>query len=287
MVQRYFDKFPKTTYSNTEVVDITRRVVLLDSVSKNPYAFQTYELDVYERPDQFSTRYYQDPYQSWLLYLTNKIIDPYYEWYLSQDEFNEFITKKYGSIYDAQNKIKNYKNNWVGVENIPTQYYNALPANLKDYWEPLVENANNITAYKRKQIDWIVNTNKIMSYTVSNNAFTSDEVCNIVIDSNAVGRGQVFSTSANTVHIQHVSGNYTGTITSNSYIYGTESKVNTAIISYITAADNIVDSEESYYSAVTYYDYENNKNEFNKSIRILDNRFSHTAIKNFKDLMKG
>jgi hypothetical protein len=61
----------------------------------------------------------------------------------------------------------------------------------------------------------------------------------------------------------------------------------TIFVAYITAADNIVDSEESYYSAVTYYDYETNKNEFNKSIRILDNRFSHTAIQNFKDLMKG
>ena len=92
-MQRYFENFPKIQYSNNSVLDITKRVTILNSVSSNPYAFYPYELEVHERPDQFSGRYYQDPFQSWLLYLSNKIVDPYYEWYLSDDEFNNFITE--------------------------------------------------------------------------------------------------------------------------------------------------------------------------------------------------
>jgi hypothetical protein len=291
MAQRYFDKFPKTTYSNTEVVDITKRVVLLESVSKNPYAFQTYELDVYERADQFSTRYYQDPFQSWLLYLTNKIVDPYYEWYLSQDELEEFITKKYGSVYDAQTKVKNYRNNWVGVENIPISYYNSLNAELKEYWEPVLGENSSITSYKRKQIDWEINTNRIMSYFVSNTNFIIDEVCNIVYNSNTTGKGQILkadtSTGNGAIFIQHVSGYYANTPNIVSYIYGTESKINAHMYSVTYVANNLPDTEQNYWKALTYYDYETDKNEFNKSIRILDNRFSHTAIQNFKDLMKG
>jgi hypothetical protein len=94
MAQRYFDKFPIITYSNTEVVDITRRVTMLDKTIQNPYVFYPYEIDSNERADQLSARYYEDQFKSWMIYLSNKIVDPYYEWYLSEDEFVNFIIKK-------------------------------------------------------------------------------------------------------------------------------------------------------------------------------------------------
>lgn len=284
MVQRYFENFPITQYSNTNIVDITKRVALLESVSKNPYAFYPYEIDVYERPDQFSYRYYQDPYQSWLVYLTNKIVDPYYEWYLSENEFIEFLEKKYGSVYDAQSKIKYYRNNWINVENISLETYNTLSNTQKDYWEPVVGSSNKIVSYSRKQIDWTINTNKIMAYAVSNTSFIKDEVVNIVYNSNS-GRGQVLSTTNTHVFVQHVSGFYD---LPNGYIYGNESTVNTSFSNSIyCAANNISDEEQIYWSAVSYYDHENNKNEFNKTIRVLDNRYSGLAIQNIRTLLSN
>jgi len=287
MAQRYFDKFPIVQYSNNAVVDITKRVVVLDSVSNNPFAFYPYEIDVYERPDQFSYRYYQDPYQSWLVYLANKIVDPYYEWYLSDTEFNDFLQKKYGSIYLSQVKIKYYQNNWIGVENISSSEYNSLPASLKDYWEPVVGIGNSITSYSRKQNDWTVCTNKIVSYaTQSTNNFILDEIVNVVYDANTSGKGQILSISDNTIYVQHVSGNYNSTPSGGSYIYGTESEANTIFTSFNYCSNNISTEEETYWKAVTYYDYENNKNEFNKTVRILDNRYNGVAINDLKRLMK-
>ena len=282
-MQRYFENFPKIQYSNNSVLDITKRVTILNSVSSNPYAFYPYELEVHERPDQFSGRYYQDPFQSWLLYLSNKVIDPYYEWYLSDDEFNNFIEKKYGSVYAAQSKIKNYKNNWISDENITTSEYNALPASKKDYWQPVIGVSNQITSYSRKQLDWSVNTNKIMTYTVNNsNGFIIDEIVNIVYDPNTTGKGQVLSVANGILNIQHVSGTYNQ---NNGYVYGTESNSNTTFTTAITAADNIPDVEEVYWAAVTYYDFETFKNEYNKTIRVLDNRYNVTAIRDLKNLM--
>lgn len=287
MAQRYFEKFPIVQYSNNAVVDITKRAVVLDSVSRNPFAFYPYELDVYERPDQFSYRYYQDPYQSWLVYLANKITDPYYEWYLSDTEFNDYLQKKYGSIYLSQSKIKNYQNNWVGAENITSSEYNALPASMKDYWEPVFGVGNSIASYSRKQIDWTVSTNRIVSYgVISTNNFIEDEVVNIVYDANTSGKGQILSISDNTLHIQHVSGSYNSTPAGSSYIYGTESEANTIFTSFNYSANNIPAEEESYWKAVTYYDYETDKNEYNKTIRVLDNRYNATAINDLKRLMK-
>ena len=126
MTERYFSKFPKISYSNNYAVDITRRTVLSNKFSMSPYAFYPYDIVDEERADQFSGRYYKDQYQSWLIYITNEITDPYYGWYLTTSQFNELIEKKYGSIETSQRKIKYYRNNWQNVENISVSEYNAL-----------------------------------------------------------------------------------------------------------------------------------------------------------------
>jgi hypothetical protein len=145
-------------------------------------------------------------------------------------------------------------------------------------------------SYKRKQIDWKTNTNKIVQYTVSNTSFIKDEICYINFSNENYGRGQVLSVSNNKVSICHVSGVYknsaTVSITSNSYIYGSESSVNTVFTSSNVVSSNIPVEEEAYWKAVTYLEFEEDKNEFNKTIRVLDNRLKQVAVDNLTDLLK-
>ena len=289
MADRYFDKFPVITYSNNNIVDITRRVTLLDRVSRNPYAFYPYEIEDNERPDQFSDRYYGDSFKSWIVYLANKINDPYYEWYLTNNEFNEFIEKKYGSIYEAQQKIKFYRNNWENQDNISLSEYNALPVGNQKYWNPEYGSGSSIISYKRKEIDWSASTNKIVSYTVANTSFIKDEIVNINLDGNSFGRGQVTGNSNTAIYVQHVSGVYdeSATVTiNNGYIYGTESQVNTAVTDVTVLSSNIPDEEVIYWTAITHYDYEIEKNEYNKSVRIIDKDYQYTVVDNLIDLLK-
>ena len=127
------------------------------------------------------------------------------------------------------------------------------------------------------------NTNKIMTYTVNNsNGYIIDEVVNIVYDLNTYGKGQILSFSDGILNIQHVSGTYDQ---NNGYIYGTESNSNTTFTTAITSADNISPEEQIYWSAVTYYEYETLKNEYNKTIRVLDNRYNGIAVQNIKQLL--
>ena len=49
---------------------------------------------------------------------------------------------------------------------------------------------------------------------------------------------------------------------------------------------NLRAEEESYWTPVTYFDYENEKNEFNKTILVLDPKFTQTTVQNLTDLMK-
>lgn len=290
MADRYFDKFPVISYSNNRVVDITRRVTLLDRVSRNPYTFFPYDIEDNERPDQFSDRYYGDSFKSWIVYLGNKITDPYYEWYLSYDELNSFIEKKYGSIYDSQQKVKHYRNNWENQENLTVSAYNALDANMKKYWNPNYGTGSNILSYSRKEIDWICNTNKIVTYAVANTAFVKDEIVTICLDGLYKGKGQVAQTSNTLIYVQHVSGYYqesdTLSITVDGYIHGSESNVNTSVTDVSTVVSNIEDNELNYWKPITYYDYEYEKNEYNKSVRIIDKDFQYVVVDNLIDLLK-
>lgn len=293
MVNRYFENFPTVTYSNTQIVDITRRVKVIEGVSSNPYVFYPYELDASERPDQFSSRYYQDSFKSWILYLSNQIIDPYYGWYMQNDEFTSFLVSKYGSLQNAYSKVAFYRNNWVDVPNISISQFDALPASLVRYWQPVYGPTNNITSYSRVQEDWVVNTNQVVSIQVSNTMFVNNEICNINWSNGSIGNGQVVSTTSNSVYLQSMIGTFlTGqdgnTINpaTSGYVYGTESGVNTVFTATTLQANNLRLEEQQYWTPVYYYDYENEKNEFNKTIRVLDNRLSTTISNNLRDLLK-
>lgn len=291
MAQKYFDKFPVITYANNKVVDITKRVALLEKVSKNPYVFYPYEITDGERADQLSTRYYKDAYRSWMIYLTNKMIDPYYEWYLSDNEFYDFVDKKYGSYFLAETRVKYYINNWVNGDDVSVETYDSMIGNVKKYFEPVYSDGNVISSYKRKQEDWVINTNRIVAYTVSNTNFVEDEVCIINFNGGQyTGRGQFVSANSNTVFIQHVSGDYIPhdqvTMDGVLYIYGQQSSVNTVFTTANVVSNNISYEEDIYFKPVTYLEYEFERNEFNKSIRVIDSNFKQLAVDNLKDLMQ-
>lgn len=322
MAERYFEKFPVITYSNNQVVDITKRVTLLDRVSESPYVFYPYDISNAERADHFSYRYYDDSYKSWIVYLSNKIIDPYYEWYLDNQQFTDFITKKYGSIPDAQQKVKYYRNNWENDkgEEIGVAEYNALTVAQQYYWDPIYKNGV-VYSYKRKESNWNKDTNKMVRYSVSANAyqlsaFVNNEIVEVVFDSYNTGNGQfvmsntvnvyvnsslLTNTNLNFVYLQHMRGQYETNntagivVTGNSYIYGTESQINVAITivenestndSVIVVANNIAADEERYWESVSYYDYEEEKNEYNKTIRVMEKGLSDVAVNDLINLMK-
>jgi len=305
-INRYFTNFPTIEYNSANAVNITERVVFLNNALKNPYVFYPYTITENERADQFANRYYNDSFKSWILYLGNQIIDPYYGWYLTINEFNEFLNKKYASknpnsgysgLQLAQLKTKYYQNNWYDSESLTVGGFDALPYNLQKYWQPVYGSRNNIIKYVRSQLDQIATTNSIRSYTVANTSFINDEICEIVFDNNGhVGQGQILSVNSdtNTIYLQHITGvsmpyynspSDNTEISGNSYIYGLESGTNTAFTTATNVIDNISLDEIVYWSPVTYYDYENSKNQYNSTIRVLDSAYSTTVSNNLKTLL--
>lgn len=288
---RYFTNFPVINYNGASAVNITERVVFANSSLRNPYLFYPYDISNNERPDQLASRYYKDSYKSWLLYLANQIVDPYYGWYLSDDDFSSFLTIKYGSTQLAQTKIKYFENNWYQGGTISTNQYSALATNLLKYWQPNYDAYGNIIYYSRTSLSYKLTTNSVRSYTVANTSFINDEICNIVFNSNNVGNGQIvtINSNTNTIYLQHVFGvttsNTTVPITANSYIYGTQSGVNTAFTTATDVCDNLAADENVYWNPVTYYQYEAAKNQYNKSIMVLDSAYTGNVVSNIQKLL--
>jgi len=300
MDTRFFNKFPLINYNGCNCVNITERVGLIQSVNNNEYIYYPYDLQVYERADQFANRYYGDSYLSWIIYLTNGIYDPIRGWYLQLDDLNQLITQKYGSVQLATQKTKFYRNNWPGVPNIFPNYYDSLPPILQAYWQPVCTGYQ-ITSYERTQIDWTLNTNMIIEYSLVNTSFIIDEIVDIVWNGNTMGQGQVLSinSSSNSIFVQHVNGYYQESfnvpITSNSYVYGQESNINTSFYANsvggytnsVIIATNLTPEEDIYWTPITYYEYENENNEANKTLRVLDSRYTTNVLTNFVQLMSN
>jgi hypothetical protein len=281
----------------------------------NSYIYYPYDLEGEERADQFANRYYGDPFDSWLLYLANQIYDPLREWYLPTTVFNELLVEKYGSLQAAIQKTKFYRNNWENGGNITVSRYDSLTPLLQAYYQPITTGYR-ITGYSRRQVNWTLNTNRIIQYNVTNTSFIEDVVVNIVFNANNTGKGQVLTidASSNTIYLQHVNGVYIETtsylddeganyimdegadyllVDGDSYVYGMESSVNSAFSTYPNGffipskvvCENLDITEDVYWTPVSYYDWENEQNEYNKAIRVLDARYAPLVVKNLGELL--
>lgn len=292
-MERYFEKFQTIQYANTVAKNITQRATFLASVYNNPLFYYPYDIAQGERPDMIADRYYSDQYMAWSLYLANKVIDPYYDWYMDQSTFNEFIIKKYGSLATAMTKVKHYTNNWFSDPNptIAASTYDVLNFNLQKFYEPVPINGV-VTAspreYTRRRIDWKVKTNAVSKYSVANGAgFIAGEIVNVTFGLSETGTGQISFANTTTVLLESLSGVVTtGTISGSSYLYGRESKSNTAFTTANSVANTIPSIESPYWSPVTYYDYETDVNEKNKSILVLKSQFAPKLARQLKEILK-
>mgnify|MGYP003658273094 CR=1 FL=1 len=98
----YFSKFPLTVYDikgneNYKLLpDIMRRVKLRSGIAAGRFVFDSYDVKNGERPEDIAFKYYGDAEYHWVILLTNNITDRFYQWPLTQPQFDAFLTDKYG-----------------------------------------------------------------------------------------------------------------------------------------------------------------------------------------------
>jgi hypothetical protein len=105
----YFYNFPKISYLNKQSRNIILKAALISDVMNKVDAFYPYVIQDYERPDTIAYETYGDENLDWVVYFSNNITDPYYDWPLTNVQLKEYLEKKYNtSIYALQSQIKHY-----------------------------------------------------------------------------------------------------------------------------------------------------------------------------------
>jgi len=92
---KYFENFPTINYNGRRVKDITRRSAFLTAVQNNPYVYYPYTVSSNERAEDVARLYYGSVDFVWLVYLANNIMDPYHEWPMNENTFNDYLVDKY------------------------------------------------------------------------------------------------------------------------------------------------------------------------------------------------
>jgi hypothetical protein len=267
----YFNFFPSTEYANTIVTNLISKVKFDQSVQKNLAIFYPYTVEQGERPDQIAARYYDNPELDWLIYLANDIIDPYYDWPLSQNQLYEYLSAKYGSITTAQSKILFYRNNYASDDTaLNISSFNALPSTLKKYFRPVLGFNGEVVSYERKELDVILETNKVIDLTISSGTFSVGDIFR-------QGTSSGFVTFANTSHvvIDKITGNFT-----------TGAATGATITVANTVSQPISNVEASYWEPVTAFTYEEELNESKLHIRILDKAYVGKIEKDMRELFR-
>ena len=99
----YFSKFPLMAYDmagNQQyklLPHILRRVKLRSGIRSGAFLFDNYDVSDGERPEDIAFKYYGDPEYQWVILMTNNITDRYYQWPLTQPQFQEHLKDKYGA----------------------------------------------------------------------------------------------------------------------------------------------------------------------------------------------
>ena len=98
----FFSEFPKIGYSLDDnatqqvVVDILKRVIVQKEYQENAAYYEEYDIKHGETPEEVSFRFYGTTSLHWIILMVNNIIDPRFEWPMSEENLVKQVESKYG-----------------------------------------------------------------------------------------------------------------------------------------------------------------------------------------------
>jgi hypothetical protein len=123
----YFKSFPLTMYSLDDlktaqaIPDITRRVGFIQEFISNNSNYDLYDIKDGETPEIISDIFYGTTLFHWIILHANDIVDPRFEWPLSQENLKNYCIQKYGGETEIY-KTKLY----VNTDSYVVNNYRAL-----------------------------------------------------------------------------------------------------------------------------------------------------------------
>ena len=97
----YFSRFPMMVYDvkgndNYKLLpDILRRVKQRNAIASGQFIFDTYDVVNGEKPEDIAYKWFGDAQLHWVILMTNNVTDRFYQWPMSQPQFQAFLEDKY------------------------------------------------------------------------------------------------------------------------------------------------------------------------------------------------
>jgi hypothetical protein len=280
----YFKQFPLTVYANTVAVDMTRRAGLARSLIADRRAYLPYEIPAGMRADQVAQHYYGDHSYAWAVYISAQMVDPY-AWYKPTQEFNAHIVEKYGSVESAILRTHHYQLNWAGDEStLSPEGWAAIDPPLKKYWEAVYGEGSRIIYYSRREEDWTAATNMTVNVTIdpgTSNAPAVGEVVTVYDPTQTFqGTCEVAWSNGTVLVVKHVETGLTP-----GYTMTTNTGASSLITQSYSVSNTIPIDERPYWTRYSFLDYETEKNEALKSIKLVDSKYAQQMDLSLKKVL--
>ena len=143
----YFSRFPMMVYDvkgdrNYKLLpDILRRVKIRSNIRLGTFMFDNYDVKDGERPEDIAFKAYGDAEYHWVILMTNNVTDRYYQWPLSQPQFAEHLTDKYGAgNEDATHHFEKTTDSGPTSGNGPNDYSHLVECNEDDEGFAIITN---------------------------------------------------------------------------------------------------------------------------------------------------
>jgi hypothetical protein len=147
---RYFEYLPKEFYRLTNkptldvITNITSRVTISDSLKTNSSSFYEYVISDGETPENLADKIYQNSNRHWIILLMNNIINPQFDWPLSDKALNKVIEIKYKDLANGSPVINWTKTNIKGYFRIEVRTNKLTNESSFEYIEVDGETYTNI-----------------------------------------------------------------------------------------------------------------------------------------------
>ena len=170
----YFSRFPLRVYDMKGdgvyklLPDILRRVKLRSGIKAGTFIFTEYDVRDGEKPEDVAVKWFGDPEYHWVILMTNNITDRFYEWPMTQPQFQNFIEDKYGiASIDSIHHYEITQTSGRTTSNGPNDYSYLVECNSdedgassvsnREYEERIQDKHRQIRLLDRKFISQFVN----------------------------------------------------------------------------------------------------------------------------------
>lgn len=300
-MSNFFDKFPKIPYNISgdklgnyqAVTNILFRFGFLRDVINNVSAYESYEIQEGDTPEILAHKYYGGSEAYWLILYANDIYDPQYDWPLDRRSFVNYIDGKYGSTANAQAQIHHYEK-VVGrqVENTQEFFFDKYEIDYTPVTITIIDVAAYTGAldpgdivYQSADLTYANSsfTGKIVNFSGSNNImFLANTVGNYLVALPTYNYTKAGSPAANVSSLG---------FTSNEVLYPDPDVPHDFYVNLPatpTSTDYTLDgktiTEVIGRRAISCYDYENEKNDSKRNIKLIHKQYLGPIMSEFGKL---